>query len=1103
MCAEPTTPPVSAPDRLAALRRYDVLDTPPEAAFDRVADVAAHVFDAPTALVTLIDADRQWFKACRGTSADAVGGEDRETGLDVSFCVHAVQAASPLVVEDATDDPRFADNPLVTGPPHIRFYAGAPLITPDGHALGTLCVLDVEPRTGDDAPSDAQMEQLEHLAAMVVDELELRRETAERERATRALERKHDLLQNVFETSAAAITILNPEGHIVHANARAQEVLGLEASEVEGHAYDDPAWQHTAVDGSPFPDEEQPFVRVMKTEAPVYNVQHAIAWPDGRRRILSVNGAPLRDETGTMQAALFIVNDITERTRAKQELAEREAQLRSINNHIAEGIYRAVPGEGLVYVNNAFADLFGYASPEAMKALDDLSVLYADPEERDAILKEVREHGLHGKEVRLQRADGSTFWGLLQTTAVYADDGTVKHLDGAVMDITERKEAEEELRRSRERWQRLVHAHRDPIQISIDGVIQYINPAGAELYGVSSPDAVIGREIFEFVSDATDDTYHERLAQLERGESTDPWEHEMVGLDGKRRIIRSYSVPIEYAGQRAAQTVLHDVTERREAEQALRESEARIRGLANSVPGVIFQFYAQPNADDDPGDDAPAAPLASWTYGFQVVSDQATSVLGLDADEHGFFDRFAAQVPNSHRDAFMDSVRDAIHHGADWSFEIPFDKPDGDTIWIQGLATPESRDVGHVWSGVLLDVTERKQLESQLRQAQKMETIGTLAGGIAHDFNNILHAAEAYLNMLESSLPADAPASTFLDRALTGLGRASGLVQKLLTFSRQEGKTVEKAVDVADVIEETLELTMPSLPSHVTLRSHVADDCHVLGDPSQLQQVVLNLITNAGQAMPGDDTAGDDAPVLDVEVRSTVVGEDLAAQHLNLEPGPYVRLTISDTGTGMSAETQERIFEPFFTTKPPGTGTGLGLPVVHGIVQAHDGEITVVSEQGEGTTFTVFLPALDDDAPEPPSPSDPETGHILLVDDDAQVLDLESMRLEHMGYTVTAVDRADDARAALNDAPEAFDLVLTDYAMPGLNGLDLIQALRNDGHDQPIVLMSGFSARVSADEVHAAGAQAYLRKPVGTRELRRALRHTLSDPERSPRAEDA
>jgi signal transduction histidine kinase/CheY-like chemotaxis protein len=416
---------------------------------------------------------------------------------------------------------------------------------------------------------------------------------------------------------------------------------------------------------------------------------------------------------------------------------------------------------------------------------------------------------------------------------------------------------------------------------------------------------------------------------------------------------------------------------------------------------------------------------------------------------------------------------------------------DGDTVSTSWTNLRLSNDT-HV--GIGIDLTERKRLETQLRRAQKMETVGTLAGGVAHDFNNIIHAVKAYLQLIEAELPDDHDVQPLLSRAQGGVHRSEGLVEKLLTFSRQDTSTEHVPVEVCDVVQESIELSAPSLPDDVSVRTRLPGGCTVLGDPGELHQVVTNIITNAGQAMAQVD--GRD-PVLDVSVRPIDVDADLAQRHLNLDPGRYVVLSISDTGPGMDAQTQERIFEPFFTTKKVGEGTGLGLAVVHGIVQSHSGEIVVYSEVGEGTTFDIYLPWASPEEAEPSSaPPEPDLkanreGHLLFVDDDPQIVEMEVVRLQALGYEVTPAEDVQAALEVFEAHPEGFDAVVTDYAMPGRTGLDLSQTLRTGGFEGPIVLMSGFSAQVAPRDMTEAGVTTYLRKPVGGSELAQTLQSVM------------
>jgi PAS domain S-box-containing protein len=310
--------------RLTALRRYDGLDDQVAETLANLTRLASQVCDTPISVVSLVDTDRQVFRAARGVDTDGTSRAD-------AFCAHAILSPeSVLVVGDTRADPRFADNPLVTGAPELRFYAGAPLVAPGGHAIGTLCVIDTRPR----AITPLQVEILRALAHQAMAQLELARQAvamnrllAEEQRTSRELREKGAMLEAIMDTSVAAIIQVDTAGQIVYANPQGEAVLGLTREALLGRCYDSPGWRHTAPDGSDWPDEAQPFRRIMATGEPVTQVEHAIEWPDGRRRQLSVNGAPIRDESGAIASLVFCVSDVTERHRTEEARLRLEAQL--------------------------------------------------------------------------------------------------------------------------------------------------------------------------------------------------------------------------------------------------------------------------------------------------------------------------------------------------------------------------------------------------------------------------------------------------------------------------------------------------------------------------------------------------------------------------------------------------------------------------------------------------------------------------------------------------------------------------------------------------------------------------------------------------------
>jgi PAS domain S-box-containing protein len=395
----------------------------------------------------------------------------------------------------------------------------------------------------------------------------------------------------------------------------------------------------------------------------------------------------------------------------------------------------------------------------------------------------------------------------------------------------------------------------------------------------------------------------------------------------------------------------------------------------------------------------------------------------------------------------------------------------------------------------LRDITERKQadaerarLEQRLRQAEKMEAVGRLAGGIAHDFNNILGGILGYAEMLVEGAPEGSVQRRYAQNVLTAANRAGALVEQILWYSRsQRGKRVP--VELDRIVAETLDLVRGSLAAGIRLETQLpAKPLFVVGDATQLHQIMMNLCTNAIHAMGARGT-------LRVSLEAEEVTEQRVFAHTTLQAGPYARLTVQDTGSGMDASTLGRLFEPFFTTKEVGKGTGLGLSLVYGIVTDSSGAIDVKSEIGHGSRFMIYLPRVD-------SPALAEGGNeapiargrgerVLVVDDEAALVALTSEVLKRLGYEAVAFSDGAAALAGFEAAPQRFDAVIADEVMPGLTGTDLARKLRKQRADLPIVLVSGYIGPMMTERALAAGVDQILKKPVQSRELAAALARAL------------
>jgi len=467
-------------------------------------------------------------------------------------------------------------------------------------------------------------------------------------------------------------------------------------------------------------------------------------------------------------------------------------------------------------------------------------------------------------------------------------------------------------------------------------------------------------------------------------------------------------------------------------------------------------------------------------------------------------EKMAAFFSGKSREAFLGHVRAAMRFGRAFDLECPLVTLRGEQRWVQAYGWPEVTAGKTVrLFGTIQDITarhtaetERRTLESQLFQLQKMETLGTLAGGIAHDFNNLLTGMIGNQDLAMEDLGADHPARRRLEEARTATLLACELVEQILTFSRQTGAE-RVSTDLATVIGEARRFLRASVPSTIQIEVTIAPGCgRVMADVGQLNQLLLNLGTNGAHAMQA--TGG----VLNVSLEPTVMTATQAAAHGNLPLGPYLRLRVRDTGHGMDVETQRKIFNPFFTTKSPGEGTGLGLAIVHSIVRAHGGGIDVASSPGEGTTIDVYLPVAETEdvvaAPEPQAPPPRGSGELICIVDDEQIVSRTAqITLEWLGYRTVVYNSPRDCLGALKGEGESCALLLTDQTMPEMDGIELTRQVRAFAPQLPIIIMSGYFSKISPAALEQLGRVSLLAKPFRSTDVARAIERALK-PEESP-----
>ncbi|MBF0496168.1 MAG: PAS domain S-box protein [Deltaproteobacteria bacterium] len=440
--------------------------------------------------------------------------------------------------------------------------------------------------------------------------------------------------------------------------------------------------------------------------------------------------------------------------------------------------------------------------------------------------------------------------------------------------------------------------------------------------------------------------------------------------------------------------------------------------------------------------------------------------------------------------SFYQSARDAGIKGETWKERLQFIGPDGETVDLATAVSPVKDEAGTIANFVALmrDVTNEVQMEKHLRQAQKMDSIGTLAGGIAHDFNNILGAIIGYAEMARDDARVGEVDPVNLDEVLRASQRARELVRQILTFSRQ-AEQEKHPIRISLIVKESLKLLRASLPTTIEIKQEITDsEAVVMADPTQIHQVMMNLCTNALHAMP-------DGGVLGVKLLAVNIDQKFLTRYPGLKSGPYLKLVVSDTGTGMSQETLDKIFDPFFTTKKKGEGTGLGLSVVHGIIKGHGGAVDVKSESGKGTSVAIMLPKIQKEILQTGEATETVptgSGTILLVDDEAILTKVGKQMLQRQGFQVVTCNSSIEALEIFRRRPDIFDLIITDQTMPGLTGLDLTKEVLNIRPAMPIIICTGFSGRVSAETAKAAGAREFILKPLRKKELVEAINRALN-----------
>jgi two-component system cell cycle sensor histidine kinase/response regulator CckA len=909
-------------------------------------------------------------------------------------------------------------------------------------------------------------------------------------------------LQALTENNPLGIVVLDLRHRVLMCNPAFETLFGYQQSEILGADLDSLLAPHGSMKEAEALTRRSNAGNVVREKAKRLR-------SDGSLVDVQILGVPISADEKLI-GSFGMYEDITERRRAEQAQREAEERFRSLFENATEGIFQTTTDGRYLSVNPALARMCGFASPsEMISTVEDLSKeMYVDPNVRDVFKHLIEKYGsVKDFEYEVRRRDGAKIWISENAHVVRNPDGEILSYEGTIEDITARKRAELERQVTFE----IIHAVN--VTDNLDDLLGLIHLAlkkvlYAENCFIALYESATGMFHFPFFVDQFDEApppqrvgksctahvYRTGQAMLIPQRTFD-----LLAAEGKVELVGTPSpswlgVPLrtpaatigvlvvqhykdenayterdqEFLGSVGGQIAL--AIERKRSEERVRESEARLRVLVEQLPAVLWTV------------DRNLRFTSALGAGFVRLKIKPDTLLGMSLlDYFETTDQTFLPIA-AHRRAVA---------GEPMTFHVEW-KSGSYACHVEPLRDSDGQVSGAICMS--LDVTDRKQLEEQLRQAQKMEAVGRLAGGIAHDFNNLLMVIQGYSDLLVERLPGGDPLRRNAEQIQMASQRASSLTRQLLAFSRKQ-MLAPKILNVQSVVAEMEKILRRLIGEDIHLETSSAPDLGLVkADRSQIEQVILNLAVNARDAMPQGGR-------LTIETANVELDSSYSHPPAVLSPGRYVMLAVTDNGCGMDAETQAHVFEPFFTTKEKGKGTGLGLATVYGVVKQSGGYVWVYSEPGRGTSFKIYLPSLEETAV--PAVRDgksemqiPQRGSetILLVEDEKGVRELAREYLASSGYTVI---EAEDGHTALELAAMhvgQIHLLLTDVVMPGISGRELAERVSQIRPGIKIIYMSGYTDQAVVHQGILQNDAVLLQKPFTLMTLAGKLREMLAVP---------
>jgi PAS domain S-box-containing protein len=1100
--------------RLAALGEYAILDTPPEADFDEITALIAEICETPYAVITFMDENRLWFKSRHGISATEIPRHG-------AFCAEAANCPGIFIVPDALEDPRFSDTLLVQGDLKIRFYAAVALRTQDGHVLGTLCVLDANPRE----LTELQKRSIQTLGHQVMTlmnlrqqlkilgkkEVKLRRMVEVQKEAESEIRRSSDLLSAVAEATTDAFYVKDRQGRYLLLNQSAANLMGrtiesaLGLNDLEIFSLEDGG-------------------RLQKADRKVMDsgethVLEETLTSDNTTRTYHTTKSPYKNSQGENIGLIGISRDITERKKAEAKtlyLNRLYAASLNINDaifryrdsqEIRNQACRIIVEQGgmkiaLVAIQNLDTEKLEVVASHGTlptgkitaitdsldqgpfaKALNSDSFIYSndvanDPDYalwRDLLIGSgcrafatfpLTVEGRHTGIFTLCSAQPEVFEGevlvLLNALAANISLSEEAHIKEKL-----RFQAEASHRASEERFREMADKIGE-VFYNYDAInhrIVYANQAYERLTGISCDN--LYADPFSFLSAVHPEDLHVAQESLHinlAGQETNR-ECRIIATNGDIRWVHDHGVPVfnEQGQVERIVGVVRDITNHKHAEEKLREQATLLDKAQDAI--LVRDLEHR---------------VLYWNH-------SAERLYGWNSDE------ILGQPINTliYRDdtAFRHAAH-LVQAEGEWTGELQQVTRDGQDLVIESRWTLVRDELGRPKSilSINTDITSRRKLEQQFLRAQRMESLGTLAGGIAHDLNNVLAPIMMSIELLKMDETSPLRLN-ILNTIETSSQRGADMVKQVLSFARGvEGQQLE--VQISHLLREIEKIANETFHKDIRVINNIPSDLWtVKGDPTQLHQVVLNLCVNGRDAMPHGGK-------LTISARNVMLDEHYAAMNVEAKSGPYVVMQVEDTGVGMRPEIVERIFEPFFTTKELGKGTGLGLSTSMAIVKSHGGFLQVKSEVHYGSSFSVFLPAMVDQLHPHPTRKEHHMPRgngecVLVIDDEEAVRQITQQTLEAFGYRVLIAADGAAAIALYATRQQEINVVLTDMMMPEMDGPAMIQVMMRINPDVRIIAASGLNAGNLVSKASASGVRHFIPKPYTAETLLKTVKESL------------